>query len=85
MAHDSSNDPDMIDELDCLFMVDLRLERTRHIVNSVICMTIQCWSAAGAFVEVCVSILIRCLWDAGPVGSGSTSEADMEGDGCVVF
>lgn len=54
-------------------------------------MMVQCWLAAGVFVEVYVSVLIRCQWDAGPVlvvvdvGGVYTSEADMDGDGCLVF
>lgn len=30
-------------------------------------MMVQCWLAAGVFVEVYVSVLISCQWDAGPV------------------
>lgn len=54
-------------------------------------MMVQCWLAAGVFVEVYVSVLIRCQWDAGPVWrwrwwtGGYTSEAVMDGDGFVVF
>lgn len=70
VVSDSSNGLDMIDELECLWSIydERERERKQHVVNGGIGLMSQCWLTARAFVEVYVSLLIRCQWAARPGG-----------------
>lgn len=64
-AAGSSNDPDMINELYCLTL-DLRRQRRPPVINTVRLHDLM--SAAGVYyVDVCVSLMISCRYDAGGV------------------